>query len=83
MVAGFGLVALACAEETPSFTRDVAPIFAHNCAGCHAANVTMGNGSYAMQSTWSNDTNECDISHPIISSGSGSKAFSLAPVRAA
>ncbi|RCS29335.1 hypothetical protein DEO45_12625 [Rhodanobacter denitrificans] len=28
--------------------------------------VVMGNGSYAMQSTWSNDTNECDISHPIV-----------------
>ena len=30
-----------------------------------AANVSMGNGAYAMQSTWSNDTNECDISHAI------------------
>ena len=29
-------------------------------------NVVMGNGSYAMQSTWSNDTNECDITHPIV-----------------
>jgi serine protease len=31
-----------------------------------AANVSMGNGAYAMQSTWSNDTSECDISHPIL-----------------
>ena len=31
-----------------------------------AANVTMGNGSYAMQATWSNDTNSCAISHPIV-----------------
>ena len=31
-----------------------------------AANVSMGNGAYAMQSTWSNDTDECDISHPIV-----------------
>ncbi len=31
-----------------------------------SANVVMGNGSYAMQSTWSNDTTECDISHPIV-----------------
>ncbi|HEY7419244.1 MAG TPA: hypothetical protein VH593_28940, partial [Ktedonobacteraceae bacterium] len=31
-----------------------------------SANVTMGNGTYAMQSTWSNDTNRCDISHPIV-----------------
>jgi serine protease len=28
-----------------------------------AANVSMGNGAYAMQSTWSNDTSQCDISH--------------------
>ncbi|HLI69759.1 MAG TPA: carbohydrate binding domain-containing protein [Ktedonobacteraceae bacterium] len=34
-----------------------------------SANVTMGNGHYAMQSTWSNDTNECDISHPIVGGG--------------
>ncbi len=31
-----------------------------------AANVSMGNGAYAMQSTWSNDTNECDMSHAIL-----------------
>jgi len=28
-----------------------------------SANVTMGNGSYPMQSTWSNDTARCDITH--------------------
>ncbi len=28
-----------------------------------SANVSMGNGSYPMQSSWSNDTNRCDISH--------------------
>jgi serine protease len=28
-----------------------------------SANVSMGNGSYPMQSTWSNDTNRCDLSH--------------------
>jgi serine protease len=33
------------------------------------ANVTMGNGTYPMQSTWSNDTNECDLSHPIVGGG--------------
>lgn len=32
-------------------------------------NVVMGNGTYAMQSTWSNDTNECDIAHPIVGGG--------------
>ena len=31
-----------------------------------AANVSMGNGAYAMQSTWSNDTSQCDISHNIL-----------------
>ena len=28
-----------------------------------SGNVAMGNGSYPMQSTWSNDTNRCDLSH--------------------
>ncbi len=28
-------------------------------------------GSFAMQSTWSNDTNRCDISHPIVSGSGG------------
>lgn len=36
-----------------------------------SANVTMGNGTYAMQSTWSNDTNRCDISHTIVGGGGG------------
>ena len=31
-----------------------------------AGNVATGNGSYAEQATWSNDTNRCDLSHPII-----------------
>lgn len=30
------------AADTPSFAKDVAPIFAANCAGCHAGNVAMG-----------------------------------------
>lgn len=33
--------------------------------------VTMGNGSYPMQSSWSNDTNRCDISHPVVGGTSG------------
>ncbi len=41
-----------------------------------SANVTMGNGSYAMQSTWSNDTNRCDISHAIVG-GSTTNDFSI------
>ncbi|MGH8122850.1 MAG: PKD domain-containing protein [Rudaea sp.] len=35
-----------------------------------SANVTMATGTFAMQSTWSNDTNECDISHAIVTGGS-------------
>lgn len=31
-----------------------------------SANVVMGTGTFAMQSTWSNDTNECDIAHPVV-----------------
>ena len=32
----------------------------------HAANVGMGDGSFPMQSTWSNDTKACAISHAIV-----------------
>ncbi|MBA2393811.1 MAG: hypothetical protein H0V70_13825, partial [Ktedonobacteraceae bacterium] len=42
-----------------------------------AGNVSMGNGSYTMQSTWSNDTNRCDISHTIIGGGTGTNDFSI------
>jgi serine protease len=31
-----------------------------------SANVSMTTGTFAMQSTWSNDTNRCDLSHPIV-----------------
>jgi serine protease len=34
-----------------------------------SANVVMGNGTYTEQSTWSNDTNRCDISHSIVGGG--------------
>ncbi len=34
-----------------------------------ADNVKMGNGSYVEQATWSNDTNACEISHPIVGGG--------------
>ncbi|TLZ45671.1 MAG: PKD domain-containing protein [Gammaproteobacteria bacterium] len=36
-----------------------------------AALVAFSTGSFAMQSTWSNDTNRCDLSHPIVSGSSG------------
>jgi serine protease len=41
-----------------------------------AANVTMGTGAFAMQSTWSNDTNRCDTSHPIVG-GTSVNDFSI------
>jgi serine protease len=36
-----------------------------------AGNVSMGNGSYPEQGTWSNDTNRCDLAHPIVGGGNG------------
>jgi serine protease len=36
-----------------------------------SANVVMAAGTFAMQSTWSNDTNRCDITHPIVTGGGG------------
>jgi serine protease len=35
-----------------------------------AANVALSTGSFAMQSTWSNDTNTCAISHPVVTGSS-------------
>lgn len=35
-----------------------------------AANVTMGTGTFAEQASWSNDTNNCAISHAIVGGGS-------------
>ena len=36
-----------------------------------AANVVMGNGTYTEQASWSNDTGNCAISHPIVTHGGG------------
>ena len=36
-----------------------------------AGNVAMATGSFAMQSTWSNDTNSCAISHSVFGGGGG------------
>jgi serine protease len=36
-----------------------------------SANVTMATGTFAMQSTWSNDTNRCDLTHPVVTGGGG------------
>src|SRR5436190_391495 len=46
-----------------------------------AALVAFSTGSFAMQSTWSNDTNRCDISHPIVTdSGNGSTSSKTSAV---
>lgn len=39
-----------------------------------AANVTMGSGTFAEQAIWSNDDDQCDISHPIVNHGGGNTA---------
>jgi hypothetical protein len=52
-----------------------------------AGNVITGSGTFAMQSTWSNDTNSCALSHPIFgetapndfSISPGSSILSIAP----
>ena len=36
-----------------------------------AADVNLSTGSFAMQSTWSNDTNNCAITHPIVTGSTG------------
>ncbi|HEX8779124.1 MAG TPA: proprotein convertase P-domain-containing protein, partial [Rhodanobacter sp.] len=36
-----------------------------------AANVAMGTGTFTEQASWSNDTNSCAISHPIVNGGGG------------
>ena len=36
-----------------------------------AANITMGNGTYTEQASWSNDTNSCAISHAIVGGSTG------------
>ncbi|MDH6114848.1 hypothetical protein P3T36_001199 [Kitasatospora sp. MAP12-15] len=35
-----------------------------------AANIAFGTGTFAEQASWSNDTNACSISHPIVGGGS-------------
>ena len=42
-----------------------------------AANVTMGNGTYTEQASWSNDTNACAISHPIVGGTSGGNTVTV------
>jgi len=36
-----------------------------------AANVSMGTGTFTEQASWSNDTNACAISHPIVGGSTG------------
>ncbi len=39
----FAASVVARAQEAPSFAKDVAPILAANCVGCHGGNAPMGN----------------------------------------
>jgi hypothetical protein len=36
-----------------------------------AANIAFATGTFAEQASWSNDTNNCAISHPIVGGGTG------------
>ncbi|GAA2253089.1 MULTISPECIES: Ig domain-containing protein [Kitasatospora] len=42
-----------------------------------AAMVTMGTGTFAEQASWSNDTNSCAISHPIVGGGTGQNTVTV------
>src|SRR5262249_13694962 len=42
-----------------------------SCGQGAAELVAFSTGSFAMQGTWSNDTNRCDISHPIVTGSGG------------
>ncbi|MFC1438828.1 putative Ig domain-containing protein [Streptacidiphilus sp. N1-10] len=42
-----------------------------------AARVTMGTGTFSEQASWSNDTNACAISHPIVGGGSTGNTVSV------
>jgi hypothetical protein len=43
-----------------------------------AANISFGGfGTYSEQASWSNDTNSCAISHPIVSHGGGTETVSV------
>ncbi|MFD7907624.1 putative Ig domain-containing protein [Kitasatospora sp. NPDC057904] len=42
-----------------------------------AAMITMGTGSFAEQASWSNDTNSCAISHPIVGGGTGQNTVTV------
>jgi serine protease len=43
-----------------------------------AANISFGSfGTYAQQASWSNDTNNCAISHPIVTHGTGGNTVTV------
>ncbi|MFD0633712.1 putative Ig domain-containing protein [Catenulispora yoronensis] len=46
-----------------------------------AANISFGSfGTYAEQASWSNDTNACAISHPIINHGGSTDTVTVSPI---
>jgi hypothetical protein len=44
-----------------------------------AGNVSMGTGSFPMQSTWANDSASCDLSHPVVGSTNPDFTLSASP----
>ena len=48
-----------------------------------AANVSFATGTFAEQASWSNDTNNCAISHPIVGGGTAAATPSPSPTPAA
>ena len=42
-----------------------------------AANIAFGTGTYAEQASWSNDTNNCAISHAIVGGGTGGNTVTV------
>jgi len=42
-----------------------------------AANIAFGTGTYAEQASWSNDTNNCAITHAIVGGGTGGNTVTV------
>jgi hypothetical protein len=42
-------------------------------------NIALGTGSFAVQSTWGNDTSSCSVSHPIVTNAASDFSISASP----
>jgi serine protease len=40
-------------------------------------NITLSTGTFAVQSTWANDAATCEITHPIVTNGTGSNTVTV------